>query len=803
VICAWAGANAAPAQSTVPQKNSNAVFGRLFMGVDVGSAIVPGSLTVSWSYAGSHTAADDGAGGFTGGGTGEVEYATGIVRFSPTELPSAATVMMLNYTGAEVGDVAIAALTDAGATWSFSLGGPVTPHTVELAVVGTAARRIYISTDQDIARFVQVFDDGDGGLQIDTPNGYVGVGAVNYSTGFCTVAKLVADFNELQNSWVENSYASSAGGSIVSGGAAAGNITQVAYAGQQIRSVPLVLSGSVGSLQPEAAPWAWWGAFAGGLQARFAGAAGAAVTLSVTLTQLYAQSVLGVFFVGADKFVVSEPSAGIYRIERNPSPASGVGTVAGACYAAYSAVAGSGTFTAPGWTAQMVGYSVLTSWPAGAPSAMTVSAAVANPALGGSAGNTYVLVDTVVLRTAVAPIRSGSFSMAGTFGDGTPFTATADSSGIISSGSAPSNNTLNAVGSKGSLGVFGRVDIQTGIGELRFGRRVADIYLDSLSHGISSWAYLTLPGVTLGESQGVQADTLRYNGSGYTYIPLDASIIGINPVRLPSDGRVPIFRSGSYAVVGHTAEITAAVANGQTINCARVRLSRVRVVGSDGVVVNTGYTADLDAGLVTFDDVLGYAQPVTVQHRIEDMALVSDAQINGQLTFTRPLTHDYPLGSNVSSALVAGDLAASVSVLFDQVTWTGEWSDTVIGGAATGTFNDIANPVAVTNAGALTERWCLQFTNTTTFTIAGEHVGVIGTGNTGEDCAPANPSTGEPYFVVPAAGWGLGWSAGNVLRFDTVGAEFPVWVVRTIQQGPETIDADQFTILVRGDVDRP
>ena len=39
-----------------------------------------------------------------------------------------------------------------------------------------------------------------------------------------------------------------------------------------------------------------------------------------------------------------------------------------------------------------------------------------------------------------------------------------------------------------------------------------------------------------------------------------------------------------------------------------------------------------------------------------------------------------------------------------------------------------------------------------------------------------------PYFRLPALGWGNGWATGNVLRFNTIGAQFPVWVVRTVQQ---------------------
>ncbi len=107
----------------------------------------------------------------------------------------------------------------------------------------------------------------------------------------------------------------------------------------------------------------------------------------------------------------------------------------------------------------------------------------------------------------------------------------------------------------------------------------------------------------------------------------------------------------------------------------------------------------------------------------------------------------------------------------------------------------------MSNRGALTERWVVRFLSPGNFEVIGEHVGVIATGNTVTDCAPANPSTGVAYFTIPALGWGAGWATGNILRFNTIGSMFPVWVVRTIQQGPETVPDDQFTLLIRGDVD--
>jgi hypothetical protein len=385
---------------------------------------------------------------------------------------------------------------------------------------------------------------------------------------------------------------------------------------------------------------------------------------------------------------------------------------------------------------------------------------------------------STVFRTASSPLRPGSVSVLGTTQDGTSFNVTADIGGKID-----------------GTRVKGRVDYQFGLVELHFVNPDGDPTLNvDLSH-------LQIPGLTSLPQDLVSLNTLRYNAVAFSYLPLDAELLGIDPVRLPSDGRVPIFRPGGFAVVGHTGEITGTVENGQTINCARVRLSRVRVIGFNGAVINTGFTTNLELGTVTFTNVSGYSQPVTVQHRIEDMGVVRDVQISGEVTFTRAITHNYPLGSYLSSALIAGDLFARTSVVFDQATWAGVFEDTPIGNSATATYNNAQYPIVVTNRGAIAERWALRFTNTNAFDVIGENVGVIATGNTVTALAPINPATGASYFTLDPLGWGAGWVAGNVLRINTVGAQFPVWVVRTVQQGPETVTDDKFTLLIRGDVD--
>lgn len=381
-------------------------------------------------------------------------------------------------------------------------------------------------------------------------------------------------------------------------------------------------------------------------------------------------------------------------------------------------------------------------------------------------------------RTAAAPLRSGSLSVRGSMQDGTAFNVTAGANGKID-----------------GARVKGLVDYETGLVQLYF------VNPDAVSGTSVDLAFLDIHGVGTMFADLVMLPTLRYNAVSYSYLPMDAELLGIDPVMLPTDGRVPIFQRGGRAVAGHTGVIEAEVSSGQTVNCGRVRLSRVRVLGADNQLIHRGYTFDLEAGTVTFENVAGYAQPVRIEHRIEDMGVIQQVDINGRITFTRQLSHDYPAGSYLSSALAAGDLFARVNLVFDQRTYSDAWADVPQGESATATFSHSQYPITVTNRGALTERWQLRFTDPTTFTVIGENVGVIAVGNTSANCAPINPATGVPYFDVPWQGFGNDWAAGNVLRFNTIGAVLPVWVVRTVQQGAGNVADDTFALLVRGDID--
>lgn len=392
-------------------------------------------------------------------------------------------------------------------------------------------------------------------------------------------------------------------------------------------------------------------------------------------------------------------------------------------------------------------------------------------------------VDTLAFRVPAVPVRPGSFIFQFVrIGEEGLSTVTAATNGEIT---APN--------------VYGSIDYETGIVRLRFGAWV-------IAAGNEAQWWYDADGIVDGKvfrPDMVMADTLRFACVSYSYLPLDADVLGLNPVRLPTDGRVVVFKPGDVLVVHHNGYIVGTY-NNQSVNCGRTRLARVRVFDSAGDAVDPAkWTSDLDAGTVQIGDMSGVSQPITIEHRVEDMSLCSDAQINGLLTVTRPLTHDFPIpGSHVSSALIVGDMQARYSNLFEQSSWTGVWSDTLIGSQPTASYNDAIFPVEVDNAGAIQERWALIFTSTTQVRVVGENVGQIAEGQSiSNPISLNNPATGRPYFTIQPGGWGTGWAAGNVLRFNTVASNFPVWVARTIQQGPATEDSDSFCLQIRGDID--
>jgi len=388
-------------------------------------------------------------------------------------------------------------------------------------------------------------------------------------------------------------------------------------------------------------------------------------------------------------------------------------------------------------------------------------------------------------RTAGSPIRPASLFVQATAEDGTLITGTSDVSGLITGGL-----------------IRGTVQQEMGVVRVEFGQMVA-----AAGHELDDWYdAANVVGGMIWMPKKVIPGTIRYSAVVLTSLPLNADQLGIDPVRLPSDGRVPIYRPADVVVIHNTKPYVLpnpAVA-GATYSVGRTDLSELWVVDANNELVDTThYAADLAAGTVTMaaDLALGATpQPLTVRHRIEELNLLSDVQINGQVSLTGPLTRDFDADTLVSSALLFGDLSARVTGVFDQNTWDGVWSNSLRWAQATGQYNTVDYPITVVNNGAVTERWRIHFTSAAAYQLIGENLGVIATGTTAADLVVANTLTGLPYFTLRAAGWGAGWAAGNQLRFNTIGATAPIWIARTVLPGA-TLSGDSIDLQLRGDVD--
>jgi hypothetical protein len=233
----------------------------------------------------------------------------------------------------------------------------------------------------------------------------------------------------------------------------------------------------------------------------------------------------------------------------------------------------------------------------------------------------------------------------------------------------------------------------------------------------------------------------------------------------------------------------------------------VDAAGNEINPTDSTFTYDLTAGTITISGApnwTGHAQPFKLIHRIEDEMVIADLDISGQVSFNRPVTHVFPANdAYLSSALEMGNLQARSTDFFTQATWTNVWSNVLIGDEPLLQFDSQNYDIAVYNDGAIQERWVLIFTSNDHYKCIGENIGQIATAQSiNADFAPSNPVSGVPYFIIPSGAFGLGGSVGNVFRFNTIAANYPVWVGVTVlpSAGGEIVN-DTLELYIRGNGD--
>lgn len=398
------------------------------------------------------------------------------------------------------------------------------------------------------------------------------------------------------------------------------------------------------------------------------------------------------------------------------------------------------------------------------------------------------LVDKAIFHVPTAPIRP-TVTIGITDYEGNDYTAMADNYGVFKSEYI--NGYVDVV--TGAVGVvFGKYDTPT-----------SDELVNSPDLIQNGKIFRPLP---------IRPDTVCYHAVGLTKIPVNNTLIKIDTVRLPADGRVPIFRVGDTVLIHHSAidDLGSAFVGGQTISLSRQNVDKICVMDANDKAVDANlWTYDLTNGTITLNNALdlsGYAMPLKAKHTIEERNLITSVDIDGTLGLQFAVRHDYPEGAYISSVLVGGNLKARVSVPFTQRNWNNVWQDTPVGDELLNRLNVVDYPFVLTDEGAISERFVIRFTSGNQFELYGEALGFVGKFDTLTDLAPINPATKSPYFVLPKQAFGgaiqggAPWAAQDVIRFNTVGAILPFWVIQSVQPTSTPMnEKDGFVMCLFGD----
>ena len=398
-------------------------------------------------------------------------------------------------------------------------------------------------------------------------------------------------------------------------------------------------------------------------------------------------------------------------------------------------------------------------------------------------------VDSVTFRTPSAPIRPGSLEVRATTLDGVNLSAKADLSGKLD-----------------ALGIKGFVDAEYGLGQVQFGS-----WLTAAGNEAEPWynADAVNEDGKIWRPEHVFANTITYDTRSYSYLPIDSNVVKIDTVRLPQDGRIPIFRRGDTIIIGNrqTTDIGSAHTGGQTVTLPRTDVTRIAVMDADDKQVNAElWDYDLAAGTVTWRtplDLSDYKMPLKVMHAQEERNRIREADIDGTLSLIFANRRSYPIADTyVSSVLIGGDLQVRVSVPFTQKSWNNVWLDTPVGEQLLNKLNLKDYPMVLTDDGAIKERWMIRMTGTNQFELYGETLGFVKRGDTLTDLAPLNPATGKPYFTLPKQAFGADapWSTQDIIRFNTWGTLLPILVLCAVQPNPNPPQGtDGYTMCFYGD----
>jgi hypothetical protein len=249
----------------------------------------------------------------------------------------------------------------------------------------------------------------------------------------------------------------------------------------------------------------------------------------------------------------------------------------------------------------------------------------------------------------------------------------------------------------------------------------------------------------------------------------------------PGDDYVVIFpgtQTSTQASIGTPPQLYGAGKLNAGVSAAGTTIAVLVEDWATAPIFASGMTIRISNKL-TVDDVSG----------VEEYALLASAPAPAgnviTLTLTTGLINAYSAANtHVSSVFSPSDIVASATV------------PVVSGG---GSYNSGTYPITPDALGSVQQNWTCTFgVGGSTFTIAGDTIGSLGTFNVTNDAAPNNPNYSKPYFTINRLGW-TGAVQGTTMTFTTNPASTAIWYKRVVPPGAASLSGDKVVVGVDGE----
>ncbi|MBF0191623.1 MAG: hypothetical protein HQL99_10875 [Magnetococcales bacterium] len=151
--------------------------------------------------------------------------------------------------------------------------------------------------------------------------------------------------------------------------------------------------------------------------------------------------------------------------------------------------------------------------------------------------------------------------------------------------------------------------------------------------------------------------------------------------------------------------------------------------------------------------------------------------------------------TRVSSVIEAGDIWGNTSdwQILSAAGKYGGWN-------GSGSIPTLLTDLRMVNSIAGCEQtWTITFSSATTFSCVGDTAGSVGGGTINADFAPNNDAYFAPYFTLASALFSGTWANGDVLRFKTHPAAYPIWEKRIIPPNTPSLSGNKVIIGISGE----